>query len=302
MMTPPSLRDMEYFLEVADAGSISRAAERLGLSQPSLTLAVQRLEESVGAPLLLRSKSGVSLTVCGRRMVERAGHLCDDWRRLRDYVMASQQSVAGSYVLGCHTAVAAYTLPHCLPALMHAYPALHLKLAHDLSRKIVEATVSLRVDLGIVINPVRHPDLVIRPICDDQVTFWRASDDAVTTAEDVLLCDPELMQTQSLMRALEPTGRAFSRTLESSSLEVIATLTARGAGIGVLPTRVAEQHQLERVPGAPLYQDALCVVFRVENKGVPAIAAIAQTLVGALTDDRLRSGSGDGAGAAPLGT
>src|SRR4051812_14379413 len=200
-MTPtPSLRDMEYFLEVASAGSISRAAERLGMSQPSLSLAVQRLEESIGAPLLLRGKSGVSSTACGKRLLERAGRLCEDWRRLRDHVVASQRSVAGSYVLGCHTAVAAYTLPSCLPALTETYPALHLTLAHDLSRKIVEATISMRVDIGIVINPVRHPDLMIRHVCSDQVTLWRAPHDDAPRNADVLLCDPDLLQTQSLMR------------------------------------------------------------------------------------------------------
>ena len=65
----PSTADLEYFLAVAKEGTLSRAAERIGVSQPSLSIAMQRLEASMGVTLLLRSKTGIKLTAQGRRLV-----------------------------------------------------------------------------------------------------------------------------------------------------------------------------------------------------------------------------------------
>jgi DNA-binding transcriptional LysR family regulator len=274
---PPSLRDLEHFLEVVDAGSISRAAERVGLRQPSLTAAIQRLEASVGTSLLTRTQRGVSLTAAGKRLAERAPRLRDDWLRLRDFALAARHEVAGRYVIGCHPTVAAYTLPLCLPALLERYPELRLSLWHDLSRKVVEAVISSRVDLGIAVNPVRHPDLVIRRVARDRVTLWRSP--THRKPPDVLLCDPELLQTQTLLRKLGPRARV----IESSSLEVIARLTASGAGTGLLPTRLAVQHRLQPVDGAPTVEDELCLVYRAESRGLPAITALAAAVTGALS-------------------
>jgi Flp pilus assembly protein TadD len=68
--------------------------------------------------------------------------------------------------------VALYSLKHFLPDLLGEFPALELNLQHDLSRRVTEAVVSLRVDIGIVVNPAPHPDLVLRKLCTDEVTFW----------------------------------------------------------------------------------------------------------------------------------
>ncbi len=62
----PSPTDLKYFMEVAQTQNVSRAAERLGISQPSLSLAIRRMEQSVGAPLLIRSKRGVTMTQAGK--------------------------------------------------------------------------------------------------------------------------------------------------------------------------------------------------------------------------------------------
>ena len=137
--------------------------------------------------------------------------------------------------------------------------------------------------MGLVINPVRHADLVLQPIARDRVTLWRAR----KPLPDTLLCDPELLQTQAVLRKLKSQGSGYSRVIETSSLEVIARLTAEGMGVGVLPGRVARAYggsHVTAIPGAPTYEDELFVVTHADNRGVRAIQAIAQGLKRTLKD------------------
>lgn len=79
----PSPGDLEYFTEIAATKNISRAAERLGISQPTLSMAIQRLETNIGAKLLIRSKTGVQLTRAGKRLAVNSRSLIRQWHDLK---------------------------------------------------------------------------------------------------------------------------------------------------------------------------------------------------------------------------
>ncbi|HEX4925343.1 MAG TPA: LysR family transcriptional regulator [Bdellovibrionales bacterium] len=266
----PSSAEIKYFLEVANALNISRASERLGISQPSLSLAIQRLEDAMGASLLVRSKSGVQLTLAGKRFVAQARTLLEEWDRLRSAVMEDEERVSGRFCIGCHPSVGMYTLTQFLPRLLDAYPGIEISLVHDLSRKVTESVISFKVDFGIVVNPVKHPDLVIKKLLDDEVGFWtgpeRTAVNDLKSENAVLICDAELIQTQSL---LKKAGKLdIKRRLTSSNLEVITSLVASGAGVGVLPERVAtrlpELGLKKAGAGLPTFKDEICLVYRAD--------------------------------------
>lgn len=277
----PSPADLTYFVEVAQTLNVSRAAERLGIRQPSLSLAMQRLEQAVGVALLMRSKRGVHLTQAGKQLLAHSKRLLQTWEGVKAGALASVNEIQGAYTIGCHPSVALYALSGFLPELMERHPKLDIRLRHDLSRKIAEDVISMKIDVGIVVNPVRHPDLVIHPLCTDEFTLWtgdrgkRATQD-LTSGKAVLICDPDLAQSRSLLKQIAKSGIKFDRTIVSGSLEVIADLAANGCGIGALPARVAglSRKKLKRVPKAPVFYDAHCLLFRVENKGVRSIQAL----------------------------
>ena len=277
----PSPADLGYFMEIAQTQNVSRAAERLGISQPSLSLAIRRMEQQLGVALFIRSKRGVSLTQAGRQLLAKARHLLETWEEVRAGALASMEEVQGTYTIGCHASVALYALSGFLPGLLAAHPKLDIKLKHDLSRKIAEDVISMKVDIGIVMNPVRHPDLVIYPLCKGELTLWTSEKGGyatqdLTSGKAVLICDPELAQFQPLVQQLAKKGMTFDRTITSGNLEVIADLAAHGCGCGFIPARVAlrARKKLKRVPKAPVFYDDHCLIFRVENKGVKSIQAI----------------------------
>jgi DNA-binding transcriptional LysR family regulator len=283
----PSANDLVYFAEVAKTLNVSRAAERLGITQPSLTQALRRLEHEVGAPLLYRSKRGVTMTPAGKRVACQADLLLAQWSMVRTQALASMDQVQGTYKLGCHPSVGIYSLPQVLPQLFADYPKLEVQLVHQLSRQVFEGVVSMELDMALVINPPDHPDVILKKLGRDEMTFWMSQyhsknlDAKNLRREDaVLICDPHLAQSQELIRKIKKQGYHFHRVIHSTSLEVIAHLTAAGAGIGILPGRVAStlgKNQLVPISAqAPRYIDELALVYRVEHKNIQTFKVLSQ--------------------------
>ncbi len=286
----PSPSDLTYFIEVANTQNLSRAAEKLGISQPSLTIAIQRLEVSVGINLLNRSKKGVSLTQGGKQLLIHAHDLLQKWEHVKSKAVASTNEIQGFYSIGCHVSVGLYSLARFLPKLMDQNPKIEIRLVHELSRKIVEKVIQMEVDIGIAVNPVKHPDLVIRTLCLDEVTLWAAKgylqDKEKRVGSSVLICDPDLLQTQDILKKMKKAGIEFRRTITTSSLEVITKLVSSGAGVGLIPGRVVEASgykDLVRVPKAPIFKDEICLLYRIENKNVRAIKFIGDQIQIAFT-------------------
>ncbi len=276
----PSPTELRYFMEVANTLNLSRAAERLGVSQPTLTLAMRRLEDSFGQPVLIRGKTGVKLTKSGEKLYDRARFLFEEWEKIRSDIGDDEAQVRGTFTIGCHVSVALYTLPSLLPKLFKEFPHLEIKVSHALSRTITESVISSRVDFGIVVNPVQHPDLVIKSLMQDEVSFWIGNKIKSVDEETILIYDPEMLQSQTLVKQAGNKGHVFQRRLESSSLEVITSLVAAGVGCGVLPGRVAQRDpelNLKKVPGTwPIFNDKICLIYRADAQRSAASRQIIQ--------------------------
>ncbi len=273
----PSSADLTFFLEIAQQGNLTHAANRLGVSQPSLTLAMQRLETSVGTNLFIRSRQGVKLTKAGDRLLLDARGLMSQWADLRQQTLDTMNEITGRFLIGCHPSVARYSLPLFMPQVLREHKELELGLVHDLSRNITQRVLNLEIDLGIVVNPAPHPDLIMKPLATDVVTLWKSKG---LTSHDILVCEPSLMQTQKLKARLQRAGFHFRRVVESTSLEVIASLTDGGLGLGILPTRVAQaaSSDLSRVKNAPILNDEIYLIYRVENRPVRTIQALSEAI------------------------
>ncbi len=128
----PSNIDLAYFLEVTATLNVSRAAERLGITQPSLSMSIKRLERSVGAQLLVRSKTGVQLTQAGKFLAIRGKRLLQEWEFIRSGVLSHESELTGRFTLGCHVSVARYALPVFLPRLLKDNPNIGINLEHEL--------------------------------------------------------------------------------------------------------------------------------------------------------------------------
>ena len=255
-------QDLKYFLELARTLHLTRASERLAVSQPTLSHSLKRLEADLSAELFVRTKKGLRLTPAGERLKEAASDL---QMRYDDLVSSVQNDLHGEQGLirvGCHTAVAQFVLKEFLPDFLNKYPRINVHLTHGLSRHMTEQVVSENLDVAFAVNPYEHPDLIIRELFEDEVTIWKAKS---CKNNDVLFADTHLVQSQEILAKFQKRFGRYQRLIESGSLEVIANLVAGGAGHGVLPERVIRLHEnarVERLKEAPIFRDKICVVYK----------------------------------------
>ncbi len=254
--------DLKYFIELAHIGHFTRAADRLGITQPALTHAIKKIEGELKTELFTRSKKGVQLTTAGEVLLQASQKLSDDWKQVRESISLQQNQPHGLIRLGCHVSLAQYLLPAFTPQLLKNYPELNLQLKHGLSREITDLVTANLLDVGIAVNPAPHPDLIIKPLFDDRVGLWAAKN---CKNLDVLIYDSSLLQTLDLLNKLKKKKWTFPRTLESTSLDVIAQLVVSGSGVGILPQRVIDNirhHPCELISQSPLFVDKICLIYK----------------------------------------
>lgn len=259
-----SKSDLEYFMEIARCGHVSRAAKRLGVTQPSLSHCIRRMEESLGATLFIRTKKGVHLTRSGQRLYNESEQLKQSWERVIRAAKDDIDKAQGLIQIGCHTAVAQYALPRLISHLAKDYPDIHIRLKHGLSRHVTEEVISSQLDVAIAVNPVRHNDLIIKQLCEDIVSLWAPQSCANPTT---LILTPELIQSQEIIRKLHHKKIIYKKYLESSSLEVVAKLLQAGIGHAILPKRVVESMGVKNVHmvlNSPTYKDHICLIYKSE--------------------------------------
>ncbi|MCB0377522.1 MAG: LysR family transcriptional regulator [Bdellovibrionales bacterium] len=257
--TLPDPHDLIYFQEIARTQNLSRAAERLGVGQPTLSLSLKRLEETLAIQLFVRRSRGLELTIAGQRLLRECNGLMDSWERIVSETRKSKTELIGRFRFGCHPSVGIYTLGPNLKSLMSQYPGIEIELQHGLSREICEGVISGKIDFAIVINPIEHPDLVIHRLAGDEVGFWRTK----RGVEDVLIYNPALSQSQNLIKKIR---QPFARTMTSDSLELMATLADAGVGTAILPSRVVKAiaPKLIRVFEKHRFLDEVAFVYRVD--------------------------------------
>lgn len=268
-----SQNDIRYFLETCKTQNISQAAANLNISQPSVSQAIQKLEHDIGAPLFIRSKNGVKLTQSGKSFFTKSAELMQLWDSIKEDAHAYKTEITGRYDLGAHSSMTLNILTEALANLMQQHAKLQINLKHKRSKDIVDDILNLKLDMGLAVNPMNHPELIIKPLLKGEVTFWKAANlqnDTQNHETDfgTVIFDPQIMRSASLLKEYEERGRSFSRSITSSDLEVIADLAGRGLGIAILPENVARRskHNLIRCNNGPAYYDDHCLVYRKNDQ------------------------------------
>jgi DNA-binding transcriptional LysR family regulator len=259
-----TLNDIKYFKIVAETHNLTRAAERIGLSQSALSYAIKRLENSLDIELFIRMKNGLALTKSGEILFKQSNNLINEWDTIKQLVYIDtldKKDITGEYSFGIHQSVALYTVDKFLPKISKTFPKLRFNFIHGLSREMTEKVINWKLDFAIAINPVKHNDLVIIKLGEDKVTLF--STDSVHNS---LIFDPNLLQTKSILSKINKNKYKNYRPITSTSLELIGSLAAHNMGVGVLPNRVACKFpNLSPVPDAPYYIDKLCLIYRYEK-------------------------------------
>jgi LysR family hydrogen peroxide-inducible transcriptional activator len=244
-----TLTELRYIVAVARERHFGHAAEACFVSQPTLSVAVKKLEEELGVPLFERGPGEVTVTPAGQRIVEQAQRVLEEASRIKEIAAAGRDPVAGPLRLGAIYTIGPYLLPKLVPILRKNAPAMQLLIQENFTHRLGEMLKSGEVDAMLIALPYEDPGVVTRALYDEPFfvavpkghpweTRKKITSDELAEESLLLLGEGHCFRDQVLeichtIRAKERTS--LSRTVEGGSLETIRQMVAGGVGITVLP-------------------------------------------------------------------
>jgi len=237
--------ELRYLVAIANERSFGRAAQKCFVSQPALSVAIQKLEEELGARLFERSKSEVTVTPVGARIVEQAHKVLEEMARIREIAQAGRNPLAGPLKLGVIYTVAPYLLPDLIPALHKLAPQMPLDIEENLTENLEAALRMGRIDAAIVALPFslagalteflyEEPFQVVVPRDHKWAKRKSIRPDELAAEHTIMLNVGHCFRDQ-VLDACPELNRAGALVTRTNSLETARNMVASGLGVSVLP-------------------------------------------------------------------
>ncbi|WP_416422790.1 LysR family transcriptional regulator [Pseudomonas sp. App30] len=251
MMT---LRQIRHFIAVAETGSISAAAQAVFISQSTLTLAIQQLEQEIGVSLFNRHAKGMTLTHQGHQFLRQAHLILATVDNAKRSLQQSTDQVAGQLIIGVTSLVAGYYLADLLTRFQRAYPNVELRVMEDERPYIEHLLVSGDVGVLIVSNLEDRHALQTEVLTHSPHRLWLPAQHPLLEHDSITLADvarEPLIQlnvdemdrnAQRLWTHASLTPRISLRT---ASTEAVRSLVAAGLGVSIQPDMTYRPWSLE---------------------------------------------------------
>jgi LysR family hydrogen peroxide-inducible transcriptional activator len=244
-----TLTELRYIVAVARERHFGRAAEACFVSQPTLSVAVKKLEEELEVTLFERGPGEVSVTPAGEKIVEQAQRVLEEASRIREIAAAGRDPLAGPLRLGAIYTIGPYLLPKLIPILRRMAPAMQLLIQENFTHRLGEMLKNGEVDVILVALPFEEPGIATQAAYDEPFLVavpkghpWegrkRITSEELTRESLLLLGEGHCFRDQVLeiCHAVRSKDRSsLARTVEGGSLETIRQMVATGVGVTVLP-------------------------------------------------------------------
>lgn len=238
--------DLTFFLAVAEATSIGRAAETLNTVQSGVTTRIRKLEDNLGTALFQRHARGVSLTAAGERLLPFARqimHLLEEAR----LAVTDDEAPQGRLLLGAMETTAALRLGMMMARFSTAYPQVDLSLQTGTTAEMIALVLRQELEGAFVCGPIAHPQLITRPIFREELVVIGApgaTSLASLTASGqvrILVLRRGCSYRQRLEDLLARRGVAVVQVMEYGTIDAILACISAGMGISLLPEALLER-------------------------------------------------------------
>jgi LysR family nitrogen assimilation transcriptional regulator len=288
------LRQLRYFIAIADAGVLSRAAEALNVAQSALSHHVAALETELGVKLLERKARGIALTAAGRRLYEHASAVLSALGKAEEDVRSYTEAAAGPVSIGLsHTATSMVALD-VMKAVRKNSPGVHLTVVEALSPALIERVFSGTVDLALAYNPPRDARLAVELLGEEDLylighrsLIGKSSGPIAFSAipqRSVLGLAPmpasrAIIQTQVLRNQIIPSAMLEVDSLSALRMALEARLgCAILARASVLADLGAGKYQARRIVDPPLTR-SLALVALADRPQTKAFLEVRETMI-----------------------
>ena len=252
---------LKTFLAVADSGSFTTAARLCKISQPSLSVHIRNLEESIGKPLFLRNRNGVSLTAAGAAMVPKAREVVEKFEELERCLSTESFDQVEDLKFGVIPTIAPYIIPPAVREFVRRQPRARFILQEDFTAPLIEQLIHRKLDLCLMSTPIDHPDLEVEVLAQEQflAVFPRslANRKTTVTIEElrgypfIILQETHCLGVQ--LREFCHGHSLLSRVVcKTAQVSTVLQMVAEGVGVSLLPEMVLRSAPADQVVFLPI--------------------------------------------------
>lgn len=289
-----TLTDLKYLVALAREAHFGRAAEQCFVSQPTLSIAIKKLEEELGVELFERRKHDISLTAIGERIVEQAQRVLEEADQIKHLADQGRGQLNDPLRVGAIYTLGPYLFPELIPILHERAPKMPLVIEENYTARLSTRLRQGELDAILVALPFDEPGIVTLPLYDEPFVIvipsshpWRTRA-AIPTRElatetVLMLGSGHCFRTQILQacpECIQGSEHGVAQTVEGTSLETIRHMVASGMGITVLPcTAVGADRYAQRLVeicrfAAPQPQRRIALAWRQSFPRPRAIEAL----------------------------
>lgn len=294
-----TLTELRYIVAVARERHFGRAASSCFVSQPTLSVAVKKLEDELGVTLFERAAGEISLTSTGELIVAQAQRVLEEAQVVKQLAQQGKDPLVGTLRLGAIYTINPYLLPWLIPQLRQRAPQMQVLLEENYTFRLAEMLKQGEIDVAILAEPFSETGISTCPVYDEDFVVatpkghpWetlKEIDAAQLSEENVLLLSPGncfrdqvLQSCPDLNRESLPQG-SLQRTLQGSSLTTIRHMVMGGIGVTVLPassiTPADEQALVVRPFVAPAPTRRVILAWRRNFPRVAAVEAVRSAIL-----------------------
>jgi LysR family transcriptional regulator, hydrogen peroxide-inducible genes activator len=296
-----TLTELKYIVAVAREKHFGHAAEACFVAQPTLSVAIKKLEDELGVSIFERGGAEISVTPIGAQIVAQAERVLEQTAAIKEIAKQNKDPLAGPLRLGVIYTVAPYLLPPLVKIMIDRVPQMPLVLQENFTVKLIELLRQGELDAAIMALPFPEQGLSVAPLYDEPFVValpknhpWARrktiAAEELKSETMLLLGNGHCFRDQVLevcpeMARYATSGDGIARTFEGSSLETIRHMVASGIGITVLPRASvadtdASDGMLRYVPFAePGPSRRLVIAWRKSFTRVAAIEAVREAVL-----------------------
>lgn len=294
MTSLPSLRQLRYFVAIAQELNFTRAAEVCFVGQSTLSAGLKELEDTLGARLVERDRQNVAITPIGREILERAKVILAASEDLVEYAGAAGKPMMGTIRLGVIPTIAPFLLPNVLPDIRTRFPSLKITLREDLTANLLTRLAEHQLDFALIALPYETDGLLLKELFTDE--FWvvaRADDPALKgkeihlpakMAERLLLLEEGHCLRDHTLQACKRPDIRNADGMEATSLLTLLQMVESGMGIALLPEMAVKGGLLNgttliaRPLAPPIPKRVIALVARASTAHIEEFQALSESI------------------------
>lgn len=253
-----TLAELQYVVAVAQEQHFGRAAERVFVTQPALSLAIKKLEDDLGVTIFERRQNKVELTPLGEQIIHQAQRVLEEAERVKILAAQGKDQLNGLLRLGVIATVGPYILPDLVPRLNARAPKMPLELEENLTQNLASMLKNGKLDVIMIALPFEESGILTTPLYDEPFQAvvpvghpWQKKkllDSRQLSTEKVLLPHAGHCFRQQVLEACPELSRSDTEGWQGNSLETIRQMVVSGFGITVMPcSALTSKHQNKRL-------------------------------------------------------